>query len=313
MANAWKLQPEDVQNITNEIVNPIYVHSENVVRQIFPIVQDLKAETQQLKYYTKEDDIPYGVGQEVKNWLGHVAYGSATKDTMVISENLHYGYDELQRIQGSPLPVDERMKALREKMIEAEQRVGIYGATVALDNVKAQTSFVSGVGTTSVASTAAAFNVTTYALGVTSFENMLAQIISGLGKPPTDPLALLMTTDVYGIARSVHSLVSDRNLIDELNDRMKKINSASPGVLVSDMMGATITWNGNRNTMTAGTLKTAMFNINSQYYRIHTSPMFLRTDGVSNLSGQHILVGERFTPLYIKKQAIIYEATTTIA
>ena len=94
---------------------------------------------------------------------------------------------------------------------------------------------------------------------------------------------------------------------------MKKINPASPGVLVSDMMGATITWNGNRNTMTAGTLKTAMFNINSQYYRIHTSPMFLRTDGVSNLNGQHILVGERFTPLYIKKEAIIYESTAKIA
>jgi hypothetical protein len=148
MANAYKIHPKDAMKISNEIIKPIYTDRFNIVRKIFPIVQDLAPEDLQVRYYTQEDDIPYGVGQEVKHWLGHVGYLKTTKDTVVISANLHYGFDELQRIQGSSIPVDERLTAVRQKIIEAEQRVGIFGVTVALDGVKAQNSFVSGVGTT---------------------------------------------------------------------------------------------------------------------------------------------------------------------
>jgi hypothetical protein len=155
-------------------------------------------------------------------------------------------------------------------------------------------------------------HVTTHALGISTFESAIGQFIDGLGEL-VDPLAYVMTPDVYKVARGAVNANTDNNLIDELNRRMKAINPASPGVLMSKYIGCTVTWNGNRNTITGGTTKAALFNMNSQYYRIHTSPAFMRTDGVSNLSGQHFLVGERFTPVYINKAAILYEATVTIA
>jgi hypothetical protein len=309
MANAYKIHPKDAMKISEQIIKPIYTDRFNVVRQIFPIIQDLAEEDLQVRYYTEEDDIPYGVGQEVKHWLGHVGYNKTTKDTAVITANLHYGYDELQRIQNSSIPVDERMAAVRQKIIEAEQRVGIYGITVALDAIKAQTSFVSGVGTTSTAITTQ-LDSGTFATGISSFEAAMGQLIDGLGEL-VDPIAYLVTPDMYKQIRGAASGVTGELLLDELNRRMKAINPASPGVLMSKYMGATVTWNGNRNTITAGTLKGAIFNINPQYYRIHTSPMFIRTDGVSNLSGQHYMIGERFTPVYINKAAILYEATAT--
>lgn len=295
--------------ISEEIIKPIYVDRNNVARQTFPIIQDLKAEDLQVRYYTQEDDIPYGVGQEVKHWLGHVGYLKTTKDTLVISANLHYGFDELNRVQGSSIPVDQRMQAARDKIVEAEQRIATCGATVALDGVKAQTSFVSGVGTTSTAATTQ-FDFTTFANGITTFEAGLGQLIDGLGAPLVDPLALHVTTDQYKLIRGAPSLVTGELLLDELNRRMRSINPASPGVLLNRFLGATITWNGNRHTVTETTDLCALFNINSQYYRIHTSPMFVRSDGVSNISGVHYMIGERFTPVYVNKAAIIYEAGT---
>jgi hypothetical protein len=294
--------------IADQIIKPIYVDQQNVARQTFPIVQDLAPDDLQVRYYTQEDDVPYGVGQEVKHWLGHVGYLKTTKDTLVVSANLHYGYDELQRIQGSSIPVDDRLTAVRQKIIEAEQRIATVGATVALDGVKAQNSFVSGVGTTSTAATTQ-FDFTSFANGISTFEAGLGQLIDGLG-PLVDPLALHVTTDQYKLIRGAASGVTGELLEGELNKRMKEIHPASPGVLLNRFLGATITWNGNRNTVTETTDLCALFNINPQYYRIHTSPAFLRTDGVSNISGQHFLIGERFTPVYINKAAIIYEAAT---
>lgn len=309
MTNAYKIHPKDAMKISEQIIKPIYTDRFNVVRQCFPIIQDLAEEDLQLRYYTQEDDIPYGVGQEVKHWLGHVGYSKETKDTLVATANLHYGYDELKRVQGSSIPVDERMAAVRQKIIEAEQRIGIYGATVALDGVKAQTSFVSGVGTTSTAITTQ-LDSGTFLTGISSFEAAMGQFIDGLGEL-VDPIAYMVTPDMYKQIRGAPSLVTGELLLDELNRRMTKINKASPGVLMSKYLGCTVTWNGNRNTITAGTVKGALFNINSQYYRIHTSPAFMRSDGVSNISGQHFMIGERFTPVYINKAAILYEATAT--
>ena len=309
MANAYKIHPKDAMKISEQIIKPIYVDQANVARQTFPIIPDLEASDLQIRYYSQEDDIPYGVGQEVKHWLGHVGYLKTTKDSLVISANLHYGYDELQRIQNSSIPVDGRMAAVREKITEAEQRVATVGASVALDGVKAQTSFVTGVGTTSTAAVGV-MNFTTFALGIATLETALGELIDGLG-PLVDPLALHVTTDQYKLIRGAPSLVTGELLLDELNRRMKAIHPDSPGVILNRFLGATITWNGNRNTVTEATDQAALFNINPQYYRIHTSPMFMRSDGISPLSGQHFMIGERFTPVYINKAAIIYEAACT--
>ncbi len=308
MANAYKIHPKDAMKIANKVIEPIYVDRFNVARQTFPIIQDLAEEDLQVRYYSQEDDIPYGVGQEVKHWLGHVGYGKTTKDTLVITANLHYDYDEISRIQGSSIPVDQRLTAARNKIVEAEQRVATVGATAALDGVKAQNSFVSGVGTTSTA-VGTQLDFTTFANGITTFEAALGQFIDGLGEL-VDPIALHVTSDQYKLIRGAPSLVTGELLLDELNRRMTAINAASPGVLLNRFLGATITWNGNRNTVTEATDLAALFNINSEYYRIHTSPFFIRSDGISQLKGQHFLIGERFTPVYINKAAILYEAAT---
>jgi hypothetical protein len=309
MANANKIHAKDARVITENVIKPIYPMSK--VRTIFPIIQDLKAESLQVRYYTEEDDIPYHVGQEVGYNLGHVGYNYTDKDTVVLNGNLHYGFDEMQRIQSSSIPVDGRLLAVRNKIIEGEQRIGLYGVTVALDKVKAQTSVDDTTNNTTAWTTT--FNVTTHALAISTFESAVGQLIDGL-EELKDPLALVVNPDVYKLLRGLTNANTDLRTIDELNARMREIHPASPGVIQSKFLTCTIADDGGlRHTVTAGTSNACLFNINPQYYRIHTSPMFTRTDGLSSLNGQHFIVGERFTPVYIKKEAIIYEDAVTIA
>lgn len=310
MANAHIIHPKDYQKIAEAVITPIY--DRNIARTVYPIINDLDISSLQVRYYTQEDDHTPDYSMEAGPDLSHIAYTYTDKDTPVITENLHYGVDELARVNNSSIPLDGRIATIGKLMQQVENRIAFSGATVALDDVLV--SSVSTTGTNSTAWGATAFNVTTHALCVSSFEAALGQLIDGIGEL-VDPLAFVVSPDLYKLMRGLVNANTDNRTIDELNLRMREINAQSPGVIMSNELGAAYTkWGtgAGKYTRTLSTDVAAVYNINPQYYRIHTSPVVVRSK-MDPISGYHYRVLERFRPVYIKKEAIIYESDTTIA
>jgi hypothetical protein len=307
MANAYIYLAKDYRLDADAIIKPIY--TKDVVSKCYPIIQDLKFSTLQVRYHTQEDDLQYRYNMEVEEALSHVGYTPTDTATPVISANMHFSVDELDRVNNSTLPLDDRVTAVRTTFIDARQRVALTGSTVALDDI-AVTS-VDTTGTNSTAQTTA-MNFTSTANGVAAIENAIGQLIDGLGEVG-DPLTLVVNADVYKKIRGVLNANTDKPLLDELNERMRGINSSSVGVILSKYLTATVTrdYPGDY-AVTGGTGNACLFNLNSQYYRIHESPIGVRST-YDDISGLHIQFLQRFRPVYIKKEAIIYEDACTIA
>jgi hypothetical protein len=308
MPNAFQILSKDYRIESEAIIKPIYSMSK--IGSVFPMIQDMKPHSRQVRYFTEEDDKQYRYNMETEYAMTHVAYTQTDTDVPVITVNQKYGYDELQRINDSTIPLDGRWQVSGKVLIEAQERVGLTGATVALDDIAVST--VDTTGTNSVAATTA-FNVTTHALCISTFEGMIGQLIDGL-EELKDPLAFVVNPDVYKDIRGLVNANTDLRALDELNNRMKEIHPASPGVIMSKYLTATVARDHpGLYTITAGSNNAALFNINPQYYRIHTSPIEIRSDPVSKLNGLHMQMVQRFRPVFIKKEAIIYEDAVTTA
>ena len=308
MANEWQLLSKDYRKVQEQLIKPIYHQS--IASKVFPIINDLDPHTLETRYFTQKDDPQYRYNMESEYALSHVGYTQQDTATPVITANLHYGYDELMRIQDSTIPLDGRVGALHKIYEDAWDRIALTGSTVALDDI-AVTS-VATAGTNSTAWGATPFNTTTSALCVASLEYGIGQLIDGLGEIG-DPLALVVPPDEYKNIRGLRNTVTNQPLIDELNDLMRGINAASPGVIMSKYLTATVARDHPGSyTITAGSDTACLFNINPQYFRIHTSDPQIRETTVDiPIHGKHFQIVQRYRPVYIKKEAIIYEAAVT--
>jgi len=308
MANAFQILSKDYRIESAEVVKPIYQPS--TVSRVFPIKQDLKPHSKEVRVFTEEDDNQYRYNMETEYALTHVGYTQTDTATPVITVNQHYDYDELQRINDSTLPLDARWGVSTNIVRNAQERIAYTGATVALDDIAVTT--VDTVGTNSTDATTV-FNTTTTALAVSTFEAMESQLLDGLGKLE-DPQALVVNLDVYKTLRGIVNANTQKSSLFYLNEIMTKIHPASPGVILSNELTATVARSApGKYTVTAGTGNACLFNINSQYYRIHTSEVQIRSDPVSQLDGLHMQLVQRFRPVFIKKEAIIYEGAATIS
>ena len=306
MANAYQILSKDYRIESERITKPIYDSSN--IWKVFPNIPDLKPHTKEVRIFTEEDDEQYRYNMETEFALTHIGYTQADTATPVITINQKYGYDELQRINDSTLPLDQRWAVSQKILTKAQERIALTGATVALDDIAVTTVDTTGTNSTAATTT---FNVTTTALAVSTFEAMVAQLLDGLGEL-NDPLGLVVNLDVYKKLRGVVNANTQVSSLDYLNEAMKKVHPASPGVILSKYLTSTVTRSApGLYSITAGTGNACLFNINPNYYRIHTSPIQIRSDPVSQLNGLHMQMVQRFRPVFIKKEAIIYEDATT--
>lgn len=309
MANAHQLLSKDYRIDSAEVIKPIYQPS--TVSQVWPIIQDLKPHSKEVRVFTEEDDNQYRYNMETEYALTHVGYTQDDKPTPVITVNQHYDFDELQRINDSTLPIDQRWAVSANILRNAQERVAYAGATVALDDIAISTVDTTTATTGNATAASTTFNTSTTALAVSTFEAMEAQLLDGLGKL-VDPQALVVNLDVYKSLRGVVNANTQKSSLFYLNEIMTKINSASPGVILSNELTATVTRAAPGSyTVTAGTGNACLFAINSQYNRIHTSPVQIRSDPVSQLNGLHMQLVQRFVPIFVEQAAIIYEDATT--
>lgn len=301
----YQILKGDYRIETAQLITPIYNTSK--VASYFPIIRDLKAHSKSVRYFTQTDDRQYRYNMETDSALSHHGITPTDTPTPVISTNYHWGVDELARINDSKLPADGRLSIGRQTLIDAEETIALTGATVALNDVA--TTTVDTTGTNSVAATTA-FNVTTHALAISTFEGMIGQLIDGL-EEVVDPLAFVVNPDIYKKIRGLVNANTDLRTLNELNERMREINSASPGVIPSKFLTATVARAGpGKFTITAGSKNACLFNINPQYYRIHASPITTRS-ALHEIQGLHVQQLERWRTVFIKKEAIIYEDVVT--
>lgn len=306
MADEFSILAGDYRIETDQLITPIYTRSK--VPTIYPIIRDLRPSSKSVRYFTQLDDAQYRYNMEVDETLSHVGYTPVDTPTPVISSNFHWGVDELDRMNQSKIPVDGRLAIGQKIHIEAQERVTLTGSTVALDDVLCRS--VDQVGTTSTA-WGTAFNVTTHALAISTFESAIGQLIDGL-EEVDQPLALVVNPNVYKLIRGLVNANTDLRTLNELNNRMKEINPASPGVINSKYLTATVVRSGpGKYAVTAGTSNACLYAIDPQFYRIHASVVDPRS-AMHPITGLHAQLVERWRAVYIEKKAIIYEDAVTI-
>lgn len=284
------------------------IYNKAIARRVFPFKQSLKPHTRELTYYTKHDDPNFSY--QMHPQLVRTVHGVSPTElaTPVIASAIIYEYDELQVINDGKLPVDARMSDMAQTFITAEDRIAFTGSTLAVDG--AVVTSVATVGTNSTDATTQ-FDVTTYADGVATFEALAAQI-TGAGIELVDPLALVVTPNVYTLIRGAENAYTGESLYDRLNRIMRGVNPASPGVISSKFLDATITIAAGKKTCVTASSKACLFAKNENYYFIDTSPLQVRSDGVSQLSGLTANYVERYRPVYRDKTAIIYEGAVKV-
>jgi len=307
MANAYTYLESDYTIDVDALIKPIYDTSN--VWKCFREIQDLKSHSLQARYYTQEDDVQYRYNMETEEALSHVGYTTTDVATPVISANMHWTWDELQRINDSKLPMDGRVAVMQQIFIQAQERIAFSGSTVALDDILVASVNTAGTGSTAWGATA--YNVTSHALALSTFEAGLGQIIDGIGELK-DPLAFVIQPTEYKLLRGLVNANTDLRAIEELNRRMKEINPASPGVVLSKYLNCTVTRDHpGKYTITAGDDEVCLFNINKNHYSIHTSPIEIRESEITKLNGYHIQLLQRFRPVFQNITGIIYEAAVT--
>lgn len=300
---------EEYQVSLPDIVRPIYEQS--VARRIFPVSMDLEPSTQQLKYYEEFHDLNWSYDMDPdRTPESDFAARPATKDTPVIHSGIRYGYDELKRINNGRLPIDARYNAFRQTFVNAEESIALTGTSVANSGV-AVTS-VSSTGTNSTAVTGTS-SVSTLANLSATLEGAIGQIVSGLGKVPADPMIWAITPDVYTQLITLRNTNTDKKGWDEALEIIRRINPNSE-ILVTKYLGGTLArGDAGKMTFTAGTTNGCLFVKNPQYYKLETSMLEPRTDGVSKVKGLYTKWVERFLPVFYKKEAIIYMGTLAVS
>ncbi len=296
---------------TDQLIKPIYTRSK--VPSIYPIIRNLRASSKSVRYFKQLDDPQYSYGMEVDETLSHVGYTSVDTPTPVISSNFHWGVDELDRMNQSKIPVDDRLAIGHKIHIDGQERAALTGTTVALDDVAVTSVDVTTASTGNATAWTTAFNVTTHALCISTFESAIGQLLDGLEDIDPYPLALVVNPNVYKLIRGLVNSNTDLRTLNELNERMREINSASPGVISSKYLTATVTRSGpGQYTITAGTSNACLYAISPQFYRIHASVAEVRS-AMHPIQGLHSQLVERYRPVYIEQAAIIYEDAVTVA
>lgn len=308
MANEYPIRAADFRVDTSKVIEPIITSS--VARKIFPVNTALSTSDKQYRYYPAVDDYNFAYQMEVTNKARDEAGVSSTDVSVpVISSSVFYTYDDLKRINNGVLPIDSRYNMLRRRFLQAEDRIALAGASLAVDNTLVNSMSVTG--TTSTAATGTT-SVTSYANLVDTLSSAIGQLKDGLGEV-VDPIIWVVTSDVYKKLLGVEHTYQTINLYERALQYLRGVNANSQ-IVVSDFLGATVSVAANKKGYTAGTTNGALCSYNPQYYEIVCSPLEVRTsDANISTQGFEAIFVERWLPLFYEKKAIIYMGTLAVA
>lgn len=311
MVSTTKYPQEDAIELTeDELIIPLRDNSVIRNKGIYPVKTIAEPEDLIAYYWKVVDDFNLGYTLEpYDSPLSHQGLTKTSVNLPVIHGKLHFGYDELKRINRSMLTTDQRTVASVANMGLKEEYISLAGSS-GPDYV------VTSVSTTGTNSTAAVaeLNVTTIDLIASTLSGMIGQLIDGNIMPDRYPLKLVVTPDVYKVAMGVLDVNDKITGVEFIENMLNKHGGAGSGLIMSKYLGGTSTKNAKKDpAVTAGTTNACLYAVSTQFYEIIASPIDIRSDGISKVNGLDYQFLERFIPVYKEKKGIIYSGTVVTA
>ncbi len=302
------VQEDSIQLTEEELVIPL--RDASIIRSsgLYPIKTIALPEDQQHIYWKSVDDFNLKYSMDPNDSpRSEQALTKTTTNVPVIHGQLGWGYDELKRIDRTKLGTDERIRNAVRNMALEEESICLTGAA---DDVTVTS--VSTTGTNSTIATAE-FSTASIATIHTTLTGMIGQLIDGNIDPSRFPLKFVVTQDVWKNALGRLDQNQTSNGIDFIQRILNQFGGAGSQLIMSGYLGGARATDAKKIGYTDGTTNACLFAVSSQFYEVVASPIDIRTDGTSKVSGLQYQYLERWRPIYKEKKGIIYSGTVVNA
>lgn len=284
------------------------IRKETVARRTAAVSTILDPSDLQIDIENIVDDLVVNMGLDpVEARRSVQALVRVTKTVPELDVEFQYGWDSLQRINKSKLPMSSRIALgsreftkYEDAMFLAETLTGTVGDI--------QSICVAANNTTATAE----LDLTSYTTMKATLAGMIGQLISGLGNIKPYPLYMFMTPDVYNRLLGIGNDTSDRSGVEYMNAVLKQSGSPASEVVVTENLGCTLTKTKAGLAITQNTVTAALMASDGQFQTIFASPFEQRPRPVNKADGFYTKMVERWLPIVHKTESIIFSGTVDI-
>lgn len=301
---------QDYEFDVDMLIEPI--QKATLARLVAQVRTELRIEQDTIKLSTLAEDFNLNIESDPVNIpKSEVGLTRQTYHVPVIDTMLSYYIEELLRMEGTKLPYNERV-AKAGKYFARVEDVMLFGSNVFQDGVPiADYTPLAASGNYTPATSQ--FDISTYEKGITTFAEMLKQLVTTYGNLKGYDINFIVTPDVYGTMLGNINLNSDRHLFDELLKMLRNVGSNNSNIYVSHYLGATLSKSKLGDVTITENNTNAMLLLNDiETFMILASPFDKRKE-TSEINGIDVALIERWFPFVFKNSGIIYSDTVVLS
>lgn len=288
---------------TGMLIEPI--RKKSTVRQISPVRTVLKPEDLQVEIETVTDD--FNIMMNLEPYATHRSnqfLTRVTKDVGILSAELAYEWDELQRINRSKLPFDKRIRDLGWAIADIEDALALAVTTTGVLDGDA-IPFLQG-------GTATAFDLSSYATLKTSIATYIGTMGTRYGNLKLFPLQFAYNAKFFSTVLGLSNSTTDFSGLKYIDDQLRLFGGPGSGIISSPNLGCDVALSEDVLTVTVEADETcALFARANKHYEIYASPLDQRPRPTNKQDGYSNKIVERWFPYVHDAQSILYDIDAT--
>lgn len=282
--------PDSYTFDTEMVIEPI--RKASVLRTLgIPIKTVLKSTEKQVVIDTIVDDPKIGIAPEP--FVGVRSTNQitqATKKVPIWSAPLSYPWDELERIDSSVLPFNQRVGIVGTYLAQYEQAHAFASTTVGVRDSDS-IAFVEGgtaVTTLTLASGDAA---------IAGLRSEIGVLTSRYGSLKNRPLILALNNVAYAVAVALVSSKTDKTFLQMAKEELELQGGPGSGFVVIAELACALTVSDDIVTITNNVNESmALFLVDANHFEIYASAIDTRSKPVNTLEGLNMNIVERWMP-----------------
>lgn len=305
--------PDSYQFDTGKLIEPIRLAS--ILRSLgIKISTPMELKDYETEIITISDDIKISISAEPLVGIRSTnKIVTAKKRSSVIQGNVSYGYLELQRVNDSVLPFDDRAMLVAARLAEYEEALSFAKTLTGLDDSDIK-PFGNGVANAYQGATqVTTLSTASFTLAISGLRKEIAVLAARYGSLKNRPLVLVMNNAAYSELMAVASgLSDDHDVFHYLEETLIKHGGAGSGWAIVKDLGCTITEEDEVMSIAPETDPVLMLMlVDSNFQEVFASPIGALSDGVKQESGLNVDIIERWLPYVhdILANKIIYDAS----